>query len=102
MTVEVALLISFVSVAFSIYFGIKNSKRTDTKDVEERVKESAKMNAMLEMINSTTQEIKSKMNAMGDEIRAHDKRLTIVEESVRYDHERIEDLSKRVEEMEDE
>ena len=35
MTIEVALLISFVSVAFSVYFGLKNSKRTDTKDIEE-------------------------------------------------------------------
>ena len=43
MTIEIALLISIVSVAFSIFFGIKNSKRTDTKDIEERVKENTKI-----------------------------------------------------------
>ena len=44
MTIEIALLISIVSVAFSIFFGIKNSRRADTKDIEERVKENTRIN----------------------------------------------------------
>lgn len=44
MTIEIstAIIISVVSVAFSIFFGLKNNKRSDTKDIEERVKQNTK------------------------------------------------------------
>ena len=64
MTIEIALLISLVSVAFSIFFGVKNSKRTDTKDIEERVKENTRINVKLDNITQTTQEIKSEISSM--------------------------------------
>ena len=50
MTVELALIVSIVSVAFSIFFGLKNNKRTDTKDIEERVKENTRINLKLDDI----------------------------------------------------
>ena len=33
MTVEIALVISIVSVAFSVFFGLKNYRRADTKEM---------------------------------------------------------------------
>ena len=37
MTIEVALLVSVVSVAFSIFFGIKNSKKSDSEEIAQRI-----------------------------------------------------------------
>ena len=39
MTVEItlAVLVSIASLSFSVYMGLKNSKRTDSKDIAERV-----------------------------------------------------------------
>ena len=58
MQVEIAYLISIVSLAFSVFFGLKSSKHTDTKDIEERVKDNTRINMKLDAIAGTTQEIK--------------------------------------------
>lgn len=96
MTIEVALLISFVSVAFSVYFGLKNSKRTDTKDIEERVKGDTRINVKLDNITQTTQEIKSEIFSMREDIKSHNDRLIKLEESVKSAHHRIDGIEERV------
>ena len=96
MTIEVALLISMVSVAFSVYFGLKNSKRTDTKDIEERVKENTRINTKLDNITQTTQEIKSEISSMRDDIKSHNDRLIKVEESAKQAHHRIDGIEDRL------
>ena len=50
MSIEIALLISIVSVCFSVFFGLKNNKRSDTKDIEERVKEAMKLVGLSEKL----------------------------------------------------
>ena len=45
MTIEVALLISVISVAFSIFFGLKNNKRSDVEDIKSRVERDTKTDA---------------------------------------------------------
>ena len=42
MTIEIALLISIVSVAFSIYFGLKNSKKSDKEEIVARIARDTK------------------------------------------------------------
>ena len=103
----IAIMISIISVvitlifnSFVLYFNFKNSNRTDTKDFAETVKNTARINVMLEMISNTTQEIKSEIVNMRKEIQTHDSRLAKVEESVRYAHKRIEELDKRIDELE--
>ena len=46
MTIDVsaAIVISVLSLAFSVFMGVKNNKRSDTKDIEERVKDNTKIN----------------------------------------------------------
>lgn len=96
MTVEVALLISMVSVAFSVYFGLKNSKRTDAKDIEERVKENTRINAKLDNITQTTQDIKVEISSMREDIKSHNDRIIKVEESCKQAHHRLNTLEERI------
>lgn len=96
MTIEIALLISIVSVAFSIFFGVKSSKRTDTKDIEERVKENTRINVKLDNITQTTQEIKSEISSMREDIKSHNDRLIKLEESVKSAHHRIDGVVERL------
>lgn len=95
MTIEIALLISVVSVAFSIFFGLKNSKRTDTKDIEERVKENTRINIKLDNIGQTTQDIKAEVSSMRDDIKSHNERLIKLEESCKSAHHRLDGLENR-------
>ena len=95
MTVEVALIISIVSVVFSVFFGLKNNRRTDTKDIEERVKENTRINFKLDNIGQTTQEIKTEISSMREDIKSHNDRIIKLEESCKSAHHRI-DMSERI------
>lgn len=96
MRIEIALLISIVSVCFSVFFGLKNNKRSDTKDIEERVKENTRINMKLDNIASNTTEIKNEVSEMRKEINLHGDRIIKVEESVKSAHHRLDGLEKRL------
>lgn len=96
MTIEIALLISIVSVCFSVYFGLKNNKRTDTKDIEERVKENTRINTKLDNIIQDTRDIKAEVSEMRKNISSHDNKIIKLEESVKSAHHRLDELTRRV------
>ncbi len=98
MTIEIstAIIISVLSLGFSVFMGLKNSKRTDTKDIEERVKENTRINMKLDGITSNTAEIKAELSEMRKEINSHDSRLVKIEESVKSAHHRIDGIEKVV------
>ena len=48
MTVELSILVSIVSVAFAIFFGIKSYRRNDNKDIAERVARETKLDIITE------------------------------------------------------
>ena len=50
MTIEIALLISIVSVAFSIFFGLKNSRKSDEKDIADRIARDTRTDMKLDEI----------------------------------------------------
>ena len=90
----IAIVISFVSLCFAVWMGLKGDKRTDTKDIEERARENAKINFKLDEISGTTREIKQDISSVRDEIKSHNDRLIKVEESAKQAHKRIDLLDK--------
>ena len=100
MSIEITVLISAVSVAFAVYFGLKNSRRADTKDIEERVKGDTRINMKLDVISSDTKEIRSELSSMRDDIKQHNDRLIKVEESCKSAHHRLDSVEKRLNEKE--
>ena len=98
MTIEIstAIIISVVSVAFSIFFGLKNNKRSDTKDIEERVRQNTKINMKLDNISSLSEDIKSEISHMKDKLDSHNGRIIKLEDGVKSAHHRIDALEKRM------
>jgi peptidoglycan hydrolase CwlO-like protein len=101
MYTEIAILISVVSVAFSIFFGFKNNKRSDTRDIEERVRTDTIINTKLDNIVSTMQDIKNEIASMRNDIQAHNDRLIKVEESCKQAHKRLDEITLRIDGKED-
>lgn len=101
MTVEIAVLISVVSVSFSIFFGLKSSKRTDAKDIEERARERAELNLKLDFISQNMQDIKEQISSLVKDVHNHGQRITKIEEGVKRNDSSLERLHKRVDELED-
>lgn len=101
MTVEVAFLISALSVAFSIFFGLKNNKRSDTKDIEERTKERTEINIKLQHISANTQEIKEQIASLMKDVQRHGERLTQIEGAMKHTDDYLEKLHARITSIED-
>ena len=101
----VAIIISIISVTFSIFFGvvslvlnIKNNRRTDNSDLEDRVRENTRINMKLDAISSNTKDIKDEVVEMRKELNSHDNRIIKVEESVKSLHHRINEMKARLNE----
>ena len=99
----VAIIISIISVTFSIFFGIvslvlniKNNRRTDNSDLEDRVRENTRINMKLDAISSNTKDIKDEVVEMRKELNSHDNRIIKVEESVKSAHHRIDGIETRL------
>lgn len=98
MTIEVstAIIISVLSLGFSVFMGLKSNKRTDTKDIEDRVKENTRINMKLDAISNNTTDIKNEVSEMRKEINSHDSRIVKVEESVKSFHHRLDGIEERM------
>lgn len=101
----VAIIISIISVTFSIFFGIislvlniKNNRRADNSDLEDRVRENTRINMKLDAISSNTKDIKDEVVEMRKELNSHDNRIIKVEESVKSLHHRIDGMETRLNE----
>lgn len=83
MTIEVALLISGVSVAFAIYTGVSNMKRNSKKDAQADATQLTTVIVKLENIGNDVSEIKSDMRNVKDDMKDINIRLVKMEQQVK-------------------
>ena len=95
MTIEISLLIGIVSVAFAVYFGLKSNRRNDVKDIEEKATRDATIIVKLDAISSDVKDIKDDISNINQKVEAIDKRVTIVEQSTKSAHKRLDGLTGR-------
>ena len=92
MTIEAALVISAVSLAFGIYSDMSNMKRNQRTDNQKEASEMTTVIVKLENISNGIVEIKSEFNGMKSEIKEIRDRLITVEQSLKSAWKRIEDI----------
>lgn len=95
MTVEVALLISGVSLAFALYQGITNMKRNKAQDDKQDASQLTTVIVKLENIGEGVNEIKSDMKGVKEDVVELRERIVAVEQSAKSAHHRV-DLLERV------
>lgn len=95
MTIEIALLISVISVSFAIYAGISNLKRNQKLDAKTDASELTTVIIKLENIGAGIAEIKAEMNSVKNDIREDRERIVKVEESAKQAHRRLDELTGR-------
>lgn len=95
MTVEVSLLLSGISVAFAIYFGIaskRRNERIDTeRETEDRTQTSTAMMVKLENIANDLKEIKAENRNFREDIGNLRERVAKVESSLKSYHKRLDE-----------
>ena len=92
MNIEMALVISALSLAFGIYQGISNMKRSQRVEDKHDASQLTTVIVKLENIGTGVSEIKSEMKNVKDEVRELRDRLIKVEQSTSSAHRRIEEL----------
>lgn len=89
MTIEVTILVSVVSVCFAVYFGLKSSRRNDIKDIQEKAERDTRINIKLDDISGDVKDVKYDISSVKKKVDEIDRRLLIVEQSVKSAHHRI-------------
>jgi len=92
MSIEISLLLTGVSVAFAIFFGLKSNRRNDVKDIEERAANNAKVNMKLDTISVAVNDIKYDITATRNEVKDLRERVVSVEQSTKSAHHRLDDF----------
>lgn len=93
MTVELSLLLSGISVAFAIFFGISSKNRNDRKDTEQEAEDRASTHTLLmtklENIADDVKDIKRDYRETRTEVQDLRDRVIAVEQSLKSYHERL-------------
>lgn len=93
MTVEISLLLSGISVAFAIYFGISSKNRNERKDTEQETEDRASTHTLLmtklENIADDVKEIKRDYRETREEVQSLRERVVAVEQSLKSYHKRL-------------
>ena len=92
MTIEIALLISIVSVSFSIFFGLKNNKRTDEKDIAEKIARDTRTDMKLDEISKDVKEVKDTVRSIQSDVKDHEGRIVKIEASLKAEHKRLDEI----------
>lgn len=88
--------VSIVSGILVIFFTLRNNKKTDTKDIEERVKANTQLNMKLDEISRTTSDTRSEITSINRELTSYNEKLARVDESTRSAHLRIDTIEQRL------
>ena len=97
MTIEIALLISIVSVAFSIFFGLKNNKKSDEKDIAERIARDTRTDMKLDEISKDVKDVKETVKNIQNDVKDHEGRIVKLEASYKAEHKRLDEIFGMVE-----
>lgn len=93
MTVELSLLLSGISVAFAIFFGVSSKNRNDRKDTEQETEGRAATHTLLmtklENIADDVKDIKRDYRETNAEVQNLRERVVAVEQSLKSYHKRL-------------
>jgi peptidoglycan hydrolase CwlO-like protein len=89
MTIEVALVISGISLAFGLFQGISNLKRNQTNDAKNDASQLTTVIVKLENIGTGITRIESEVMSLKADFKEDHERLVKAEESTKQAHKRI-------------
>jgi peptidoglycan hydrolase CwlO-like protein len=95
MTIELALVISGISLAFGIWQGISNMRRNNRRDDRSEAAQLTTVIVKLENISSGICEIKNEIANVKSDIKESREKIIRLEEAVKQAHKRIDQIEGR-------
>ena len=96
MTIEVALLISIISVAAAIIFGMASLRRNQRTDDKTEQDSMTRVIVKLENISADTSEIKNDIKSVKAEVRHNSEQIIRVDESLKSAWKKITEIDTRM------
>lgn len=97
MTIEIALLLSIISVGFGVFSAVSSKMRNDRKDTESEAEEKAGTHTLLatklEHIEENVKDIKNDSKELRREVRELRERVVAVEASMKSYHKRLDGMT---------
>lgn len=94
-TISVSV-VSAMSALVAIFFAVKNGKRTDVKDIEDRVARDTKIDMKLDDISEDTKDIRETVKNIQNDIKDHEGRIVKLEASYKAEHKRLDEVFRMV------
>lgn len=91
MTIEIALLISLVSVSCAVYFAVKNNRRATDEVVKKDASNDTAVMIKLETIGANVVEIKSEITGVKTDLKAVTERVIIAEQIAKSAQKRLDE-----------
>lgn len=92
MATYITIVISAISVSFAIYIGLRNNRKTDNKDIADKVARDTRIDVKLEEISSYVKEIRDDNSETKRQLIELNRQLALVEASVKSAHRRIDKI----------
>ena len=93
MTIEVALLLSFLSIFFAIFFGAISMRRNQKADDKREQSDMTTVIVKLESISSDTNEIKNDIKSLKSDVRHNSENIVRLDESLKSAWRRINEIA---------
>lgn len=83
------VLVSLTALLLSAYNSTKGNKKTDEKEIAERIARETRADMKLDEINKDTKEIKETVKSIQSDIKDHEGRIVKLEASLKALHKRL-------------
>ncbi len=93
MTIELTIILSVLSVAAAIYFGLAGKRRNDQQDTRRETSDMTTVVVKLENIGNGVNEIKSDLRNIREDVTENRERIVAVEASAKQAHKRLDELA---------
>ena len=100
MSIDLPILISFVSITIAVINFISSTKRNNKKDTKEDATQMATVITELKNIMDGISDIKKEITDIRNDVKEDRDRIIRIDESAKQAHKRIDELIKRLEKVE--
>lgn len=96
MTVEItmAVMVSMLSLAFSVFMAVRGNRKTSEKEVAERIARETRVDMKLDEISKDIKEVKETVKNIQIDVKDHEGRIVKLEASYKAEHKRLDEIFK--------
>ena len=94
--ITLAVIVSVVSLCFSVYMGLRGNRKTDEKEIAEKIARETRVDMKLDEISKDIKEVKETVKNIQNDVKDHEGRIVKLEASYKAEHKRLDEVFRMV------